>query len=282
MVIKGTDVAKQMTETLRLEVMELKEKEIIPCAVIVRVGENSSCIAYSKSAVRKMASIGVSMQETVFPENIAQEDFIEEFRKINNDPKVHGILLMRPLPAHLDEKAICAELKPSKDVDAISPVNMYKALSGDSTAFLPCTPEAVMDIVDYLGIDLTGKKIAIVGASKVVGMPLFLLMLNRNATCVQCHIHTKDLAKECRDAEIIVVAAGKRGLIGAEHIAPGATVIDVGTNVGEDGKVYGDVSFEEVAPKAAYITPSPGGVGTVTSTVLASHIIKAARMLHAV
>ncbi len=282
MVIKGSDIARQMEKNLRQEVTRLKERKIMPTAAIVRVGENPSCIVYGRSAEKKLEAVGISVRRVAFPGDIAQGAFMEEFKKINNDPEIHGILLLRPLPLHLDEKAISAEVNPLKDVDAISPMNMYKVMAGDITAFSPCTPEAVIDIIDYLGIGLEGKKVAIMGASMVVGLPLFLLMLNRNATCVQCHIHTKDLAKECGDAEIVVVAAGKRGLIRSEHIAPRAIVIDVGINVGEDGRLYGDVSFEEVVLKAGYITPVPGGVGAVTSAVLASHVVKAAKMLYAV
>ena len=281
-IVKGTDVAKKMTEELQAEVVKLKDKGIHPRAVVVRVGDNPSCIAYGKGATKKLESVGVCVEHVVFDGGISQEDFMKEFCKINNDPEVHGILLLRPLPTHLNEKAISEAVNPLKDVDSISPMNMYNVMIGANEAFPPCTPEAVMEIIDYLGVDLTGKKVAIVGASKVVGLPLFLLMLNRNATCVQCHIHTKDLVAECKNAEIVVVAAGKRGLIKPEHIAPGAMVIDVGINVGEDGKLYGDVAFDDVEPLADYITPVPGGVGAVTSTVLASHVVKAAKLLHAV
>lgn len=267
-------------EELQQTVKKLEQKGVYPCAKIIRVGENPSCIAYGKGAAKKLEAVGIKVEYENFPEDISQQDFLKEFRKINEDDHVHGILLLRPLPPQLDEKEISATIDPKKDVDAISPINMYKVMVGDETAFPPCTPEAVMRIIDYIGIDLTGKKVAIVGASMVVGRPLFLLMLNRNATCVQCHIYTKDLVVECRHAEIIVVAAGKQGLIRLEHVSPGATVIDVGINVGKDGKIHGDVDFDAVAPITSYITPVPGGVGSVTSTILAAHVVKAAKLLH--
>lgn len=279
-VVKGADVVKEMVEELQQEVQEMISKGVHPCAKIVRVGDNPSCIAYGKGAAKKLESVGIQVTYATFPEDISQEDFLAEFQKINEDKNVHGILLLRPLPAQLDEKEISRVIDPRKDVDAISPINMYKVMIGDDTAFPPCTPEAVMRIIDHIGIDLTGKKVAIVGASMVVGRPLFLLMLNRNATCVQCHIYTKDLVAECKHAEIIVVAAGKQGLIRLEHVSPGATVIDVGINIGEDGKIHGDVDFDAVAPVTNYITPVPGGVGSVTSTVLAAHVVKAAKLLY--
>ena len=279
-VVKGADVVNQLMEELQQSVMELEKKGIHPCAKIVRVGENPSCIAYGKGAAKKLEAVGIEVVYENFPEDITQEAFLKEFRRINMEPQTHGILLLRPLPPQLDEKEISMVIDPRKDVDAISPMNMYKVMVGDETAFPPCTPEAVMRIIDYIGIDLTGKKVAIVGASMVVGRPLFLLMLNRNATCVQCHIYTKDLVAECKHAEIIVVAAGKQGLIRLEHVSPGATVIDVGINVGKDGKMRGDVDFDAVAPITSYITPVPGGVGAVTSTILAAHVVKAAKLLH--
>lgn len=279
-VVKGADVVNQLMEELRQSVMELEKKGIHPCAKIVRVGENPSCIAYGKGAAKKLEAVGIKVAYENFPEDITQEDFLKEFRRINAEPQTHGILLLRPLPPQLNEKEISIAIDPRKDVDAISPINMYKVMVGDETAFPPCTPEAVMRIIDYIGIDLTGKKVAIVGASMVVGRPLFLLMLNRNATCVQCHIYTKDLVAECKHAEIIVVATGKQGLIRLEHVSPGATVIDVGINIGKDGKMRGDVDFEAVAPITSYITPVPGGVGAVTSTILAAHVVKAAKLLH--
>lgn len=279
-VVKGADVVNQLMEELRQSVMELEKKGIHPCAKIVRVGENPSCIAYGKGAAKKLESVGIEVAYENFPEDITQEDFLKEFRRINAEQQTHGILLLRPLPPQLNEKEISIAIDPRKDVDAISPINMYKVMVGDETAFPPCTPEAVMRIIDYIGIDLTGKKVAIVGASMVVGRPLFLLMLNRNATCVQCHIYTKDLVAECKHAEIIVVATGKQGLIRLEHVSPGATVIDVGINIGKDGKMRGDVDFDAVAPITSYITPVPGGVGAVTSTILAAHVVKAAKLLH--
>lgn len=277
-VIKGAAVVQQMMERLHTEVDGLKARNISPRAIVVRVGENPSCIAYGKGAVKKLESLGIAVSHAVFPEDITHEAFAKAFKEINDTPSIHGILLLRPLPPQLKESEISHIVDPYKDVDSINPLNMYKVMVGDTTAFPPCTPEAVMHIVDYMGIELTGKRVVIIGASMVVGRPLYLLMLNRNATCIQCHIHTKDLAAECRGAEIIVVAAGKRGLIGEAHVRPGTIVIDVGINIGEDEKIYGDVLFDKVEPLAAYITPVPGGVGSVTSTVLAAHVIKAVQM----
>lgn len=281
-VIKGIDVAKQMSLKLLDEVEQIKAEGINPMALLVRVGENPSCIAYERGAAKKLESVGIQVKYATFAEDITQEEFESAFIKCNENPGIHGILLLRPLPSQLDEKAIGNIINPLKDVDAINPLNMYKVMVGDKTAFPPCTPEAVMRIIDYIGVDLTGKRAVIVGASMVVGLPLFLLMLNRNATCTQCHIFTKtsDMASICKKAEILVVAAGKRALITKDYISQGTIVIDVGINVDENGKIHGDVAFDEVESLTDYITPVPGGVGSVTTTVLAEHVVKAVRLLH--
>ena len=199
-IMKGADVAKAMKEDLIKEVGELKEKGISPCLAIVRVGARPDDLAYERGAMKRMESTGIGCQVFELPEDISQEAFEEEFRKVNDDPQIHGILLFRPLPKHLDEEPVKAMINPWKDVDCMSPVNIAKVFSGDETGFAPCTPEAVMEMLDYYKIDLTGKKVTVVGRSMVVGKPLSMLLLKKNATITVCHTRTADLSGTCRYA----------------------------------------------------------------------------------
>ena len=275
--MKGADVAKAMKEDLIKEVGELKEKGISPCLAIVRVGARPDDLAYERGAMKRMESTGIGFQVFELPEDISQEAFEEEFRKVNNDPQIHGILLFRPLPKHLDEEPVKAMINPWKDVDCMSPVNIAKVFSGDETGFAPCTPEAVMEMLDYYKIDLAGKKVTVVGRSMVVGKPLSMLLLKKNATITVCHTRTADLSGTCRDAEILVAAAGKAKMVTEDMVGDGAVVVDVGINVDEEGKMCGDVDYDNVEAKASYISPVPRGVGSVTSSVLAKHVVKGAK-----
>lgn len=275
--MKGADVAKAMKEDLIKEVGELKEKGISPCLAIVRVGARPDDLAYERGAMKRMESTGIGCQVFELPEDISQEAFEEEFRKVNDDPQIHGILLFRPLPKHLDEEPVKAMINPWKDVDCMSPVNIAKVFSGDETGFAPCTPEAVMEMLDYYKIDLAGKKVTVVGRSMVVGKPLSMLLLKKNATITVCHTRTADLSGTCRDAEILVAAAGKAKMVTEDMVGEGAVVVDVGINVDEEGKMCGDVDYDNVEAKASYISPVPRGVGSVTSSVLAKHVVKGAK-----
>jgi len=279
-IMKGADVAAAMKERLTAEVEELKQKGIEPTINIVRVGAKPEDLAYERGARKRLEGIGIRFRVTELPEDIDQESFEGEFRKVNDDPQVNGIMLFRPLPAHLNEEPAARMLDPMKDMDCMSPVNIAKVFSGDETGFAPCTPEGVMEMLDFYGIELKGKRVTIVGRSMVVGKPLSMLMLKKHATITICHTRTADLAETCRGAEILVAAAGKAGMITADMVADGAVVADVGINVDENGKMCGDVAFDEVEKKAAYISPVPGGCGSVTSSVLAKHVVQAARQQH--
>ncbi|MCX7614494.1 MAG: bifunctional 5,10-methylenetetrahydrofolate dehydrogenase/5,10-methenyltetrahydrofolate cyclohydrolase [Clostridiales bacterium] len=281
-VIKGADVAAAVKKELQEETQKLALHGIVPGLGIVRVGAKPDDLAYERSAVKKLGEIGIRCQVFELSENISQQDFFNEFEKINTNPDIHGILLFRPLPRHLDEETVKNMINPLKDVDCMSPVNIAKIFSGDDTGFSPCTPEAVMEILDRSGIDLQGKRTVVIGRSMVVGKPLSMLLLKKNATVTICHTKTKDLAKTCADAEVLIAAAGKAKMVTADFVTEKSIVIDVGINVDENGKLCGDVDFESVSLKAAYITPVPGGVGTVTSWVLARHVVRASRYLNKV
>ncbi|HEY9093527.1 MAG TPA: bifunctional 5,10-methylenetetrahydrofolate dehydrogenase/5,10-methenyltetrahydrofolate cyclohydrolase [Candidatus Cryosericum sp.] len=275
-VMKGSEVAGALRESISVGVQELVSQGVTPCLAIVRVGARPDDLSYERGAVKRMASVGIRCSVTELAEDIGQEEFLERFRAVNDDPAVHGILLFRPLPRQLDEQAVRMLVNPAKDVDGMSPLNSAKVFAGDGAAFAPCTPEAVMEVLAHYGVDLTGKRVTIVGRSMVVGRPLAMLMLQKNATVTICHTRTKDLPGTCRGAEILVAAAGKARMVTADFVAPGATIIDVGINVDENGNLCGDVDYDAVARIAAAITPVPGGIGAVTSSVLAGHVLRAA------
>ena len=278
-IIKGAQVAEAVSaETLkRAEALRLKGIE--PCLAVIRVGEDGSQLAYERGALKRMDKCGINCRVCAFDENISQEDFENEFKKINDDGNVHGILLLQPLPKTLSVEPIKDIINPLKDVDAVSPVNMYKILANDKTGYAPCTAEGVMEILDWMGTDLKGKKCKVIGRSMIVGKPLGLLLLARDATVTYCHSKTRELAKETRDADVLIAAAGSAKLVGADFVNENMTVIDVGVNVDENGNMCGDVDFDAVEPLVANITPVPGGTGAVTTSVLAKHVVKAAEAL---
>lgn len=278
-IIKGAQVAEAVSaETLkRAEALRLKGIE--PCLAVIRVGEDGSQLAYERGALKRMDKCGINCRVCAFDENISQEDFENEFKKINDDNSVHGILLLQPLPKTLSVEPIKDIINPLKDVDAVSPVNMYKILANDKTGYAPCTAEGVMEILDWMGTDLKGKKCKVIGRSMIVGKPLGLLLLARDATVTYCHSKTIELAKETKDADVLIAAAGSAKLVGADFVNENMTVIDVGVNVDENGNMCGDVDFEAVEPVVANITPVPGGTGAVTTSVLAKHVVKAAEAL---
>lgn len=277
--MKGAEVNAAMKERIINRVDALKKKGVQPVINIVRIGNRSDDLAYERGARKRMESVGVEMKITELPEDISQADFVKAFRKVNEDKTVHGIMLFRPLPKHLDESEIASIINPIKDVDCMSPVNIAKVFMGDEGVLAPCTAKAVMEMLVHYEVDLSGKNVAIVGRSMVIGKPLAMLMLKKNATVTVCHTRTVDLAEKCRRADVVVAAAGRAGMITGDMISRGTVVVDVGININEEGKLCGDVEFESVEPQASYISPVPGGVGGVTSSVLASHVIKAAEIL---
>ena len=279
-IMKGAEVIASMKEKLLKEVEMIRSHGIEPTMDIVRVGARPEDLAYERGARKRIEGLGIKFIVTELPEDIRQKDFEAEFRKVNDDPEINGIMLFRPLPEHLDETPVDLMINPVKDMDCMSPVNIAKVFSGDETGFAPCTPEAVMDMLDFYDIDLKGKRVTIVGRSMVVGKPLSMLMLKKHATVTICHTRTVDLAETCRNAEIVAAAAGKANMITADMVSDGSIVVDVGINVDEDGKLCGDVAYDEVEKKASYISPVPGGVGGVTSSVLAKHVIIATKIQH--
>ena len=276
-VMKGAETAKAMKESMEEQVHALKEKGIVPCLAIVRVGARPDDLAYERGAKKRMEMVGGECRVHELPETIGQAELEQEFQAVNEDPSVHGILLFRPLPKHLDEEPLKAMINPLKDVDCMSPVNIAKVFSGDESGFAPCTAEAVMKLFEHYGVELSGKRVTVVGRSMVVGKPLAMLLLKANATVTVCHTRTKDLKEACRSAEILAAAAGKAKMITADMIADGAVVADVGINVDEDGALCGDVDFEAVSAKASLISPVPGGVGPMTIAMLMNNCVETIR-----
>lgn len=275
--IKGKPVADAITEAAKKEASALKENGIYPKLMIVRAGEKESDLAYERGALARMGKCGILSEVKAFPEDVSLKVFIEALEDANGDETVHGILIFRPLPKQLDEEFIKHAISPQKDVDCFSPVNAAKVMEGDESGFPPCTAAAVMEILKYYHVDLEGKHAAVIGRSMVVGKPAAMLLLKENATVTLCHSKTKDLPRICSNAEILVAAAGKTHMVEASHIKEGAVVIDVGINVDGKGVLRGDVDTGACLEKAGMITPVPAGVGSVTTSVLAKHVVKAAR-----
>ncbi len=273
--LKGAPVSAAIREWAAEEIKQLQGS--VPKLAIIRVGEKPDDMSYERSAVKKMEAFGLRVQTFVFPKDISDEEFKEAFQKINKDPAVTGILLLRPLPEQIKEKEIEAMIDPRKDLDGISPVNIAKVFSGDPSGFAPCTAEAVIEILKANNISIEGKRAAVIGRSMVIGKPLSMLLLKENATVTICHTRTKELPEICRQAEILVAAAGKAGMVEESWVSDGAVVIDVGINVDENGKLCGDVDQASMESRNLLLTPVPGGVGAVTTAVLAKHLIQAAR-----
>lgn len=273
--LKGIKVANSITEQIMEEMKEWQGA--VPHLAIVRVGEREDDLSYERGATKRMEKIGFRYTVFSFPEDISNEQFQDEFDRINNNEDIDGILLLRPLPKHIDEKAIEKRIDPRKDLDGISPMNLAKIFAGDNTGYAPCTAEAVIAILDYAGIDLTGKRVAVIGRSLVIGKPVSMLLMQKNATVTICHTKTVDMPKVCSEAEIVVAAAGCAKMVNDSYVNQGATVIDVGINVDADGNLCGDVDLDSIAEKAAIATPVPGGVGSVTTSILAKHLLKAAK-----
>ena len=268
----GADTAEKIKDEISGILSELKG--YIPTLGIVRIGSNSADISYEKGAVKKMESLSLKTKVFEFDENISSDDFIDEFKKINEDDEIDGILLFRPLPEHIDEKKVIEILDERKDLDGISYKNIAKVFEGDESGFAPCTAKAVIKILESNNIELEGKNVVVLGRSMVIGKPVAMLAIQKNATVTLCHSKTADLKKVCKNADILIVAIGRAKMINDDYIGEDAVVIDVGINFFE-GKLCGDVDLENVK-NAAMATPVPKGVGAVTTSVLAQHLIIAA------
>lgn len=274
--LKGAAVAAAICEELTGRVETLKERGIVPRLAIVRLGEEGGDLAYERGAVKRCGAIGIEVEHVLLPRDVEEETLLTQIDRINGDANIHGCLILRPLPRQIDEQKVCRRLAPEKDVDSITDSSACHVYTGAGAGFVPCTPQAVIEILDHYQVALSGARVAVIGRSPVVGKPLSLMLQARDATVTMCHSRTKDLAAICREQDVIISAAGRMGTEDGRCVRPGQVIIDVGTNVGPDGKLTGDVLFGEVEPVVRAITPVPGGVGAVTTTVLASHVVEAA------
>ena len=264
----GTEAAKAMKERLKKEAQDLKKGGVSPCLAIVRAGAREDDLSYERGAKKRMEMIGIETRSIELPEDITQALLEEKLRKVNEDVAIHGILLLRPLPEGLNEKPLEEIIDPRKDVDCMSVVNMAKVFTGDQSGYAPCTAEAVIELLDSYSISLEGKSVVVIGRSMVVGRPLSMLLVKRNATVTVCHTRTVGLEKICREADIVVAAAGKAKMVTGDMVGEGAVVVDVGIHVDGSGSLCGDVDYEAVEKKASFISPVPRGVGSVTTSVL--------------
>lgn len=272
----GKEVTAAMNEKIKSDVAKLLEKGVTPTLGIIRVGEREDDISYERGATKRCETLGVSYEKFLLPGDVTEEALLKVIDEINHNERIHGVLLFRPLPKHLNEEKIINALDIAKDVDGITDGSMAGVFAGKQLGFAPCTPQACMEILDYYGIDCTGKKAVVVGRSLVVGKPAAMMLLKKNATVTICHTRTKDMPSVVREADLVVVAAGKAGVVDASYLRAGQTVIDVGINVNEQGKLCGDVNYEEAVDIVDAITPVPGGTGSVTTSVLVGHVVEAA------
>lgn len=275
--LKGAQVADALNASLAKEIETLKAKGVAPTLAIVRVGERGDDIAYERSAMKRCEKVGVTARQVTLPADITEDALLKQIEALNADTSVHGVLLFRPLPKGLNDDRVRNALAPEKDVDGITDGSLAGVFTGNGVGFPPCTPQACMEVLAYNGIDPKGKRAVVIGRSLVVGKPAAMMLLSRHATVTVCHTRTANMPAVCREGEILIVSAGRAGIVDKSYLSPGQVVIDVGINVNEDGSMCGDVKFEDAEAIVGAITPVPGGVGTVTTSVLVKHVVEAAK-----
>ena len=276
-ILKGAEVVSALNERIRAEADALKAGGMIPALAVVRVGERADDIAYERGILKRAESVGVAVRLFALPETATERELLDTIRQINESDAIHGCLIFRPLPKGIDDEKIRAALLPEKDVDGITDGSLAGVFADTKRGFPPCTAAACIEILDHYGIDPLGKKAVVIGRSLVIGKPVAMMLLQKHATVTICHTKTKNMPEVTRQADILIVAAGRAGVVGAEYVSAGQTVLDVGINFTPEGKMVGDVDFEAVEPAVGAITPVPGGVGTVTTSVLMAHVVEAAR-----
>ena len=275
--LKGAEVVSALNERIRAEADALKARGAAPALAIVRVGNRPDDAAYERGALKRAETVGVAVRQIALPETVSEEALLGEIGKINADASIHGCLILRPLPRHIDDRRVRAALLPEKDVDGITDGSLAGVFTGAKRGFPPCTARACIEMLDYYGVETQGRTAVVIGRSLVVGKPVAMMLLQRNATVTVCHTKTADMPSVTRRADILIAAAGRAGMVGAAHVCAGQTVLDVGVNFTPEGNMVGDVDFAAVAPVVGAISPVPGGVGTVTASVLMAHVVEAAK-----
>ena len=279
-ILKGAPVAAALSEAISRDVEELKAKGIVPALAIVRVGARPDDLAYERSAMKRAGKVGVEVRNEVFPEDMTQGEFFAELERINKDDSIHGILMLQPLPEHIDTAAARDRIAPEKDIDGGTALSMAGVFTNRPLGFPPCTAAAAMEMLHYYGIDPKGKRAVVIGRSLVIGRPVAMMLMHENATVTNCHTRTADVPGVAREADILIAAAGVLRSVTPEYVNPDQVVIDVGINWDEEkGGIAGDVDFDAVEPLVRAISPVPGGVGSVTSTVLMKHVVEATKKI---
>ncbi|MBU5405678.1 bifunctional 5,10-methylenetetrahydrofolate dehydrogenase/5,10-methenyltetrahydrofolate cyclohydrolase [Paraeggerthella hongkongensis] len=277
--LRGKPVVDRMAQDMSVRIEVLRREGIVPTLALVRVGARPDDLSYERTAVKRAESLGIAVKPYVLDEFAPQAALQATLQSINYDKTVHGCLMFRPLPSFIDEKAMCNALAPAKDVDGISLASLASVFTDASDGFPPCTAAACVEMLDHYDVPLVGKHVVVVGRSLVVGKPVSMMLLRRNASVTICHSRTENLPAICREADIVICATGRARAYGAEFFSPGQTVLDVGINFDTHGKLCGDVNFDEVEPIVGAITPVPGGIGTVTTSVTMAHTVAAAEAL---
>ena len=275
-ILKGAPVVAAMNEANAARCAALKARGVTPTLAVVRVGARPDDLSYEKGVLTRCGKVGVEVKQFLLPEDAAQEQLLDVIAQVNADPAIHGCLLFRPLPKQFDDRTIRAALAPEKDIDGITDGSLAGVFTNSAIGYPPCTAQACLEILKYYQVPLSGKRAVVVGRSLVVGKPAAMMLDRENATVTLCNSRTRNLPALCQEADVVVVAMGKQGAIGGEHLRAGQVVVDVGIHVNEEGKLCGDVRFGEAEPVVEAITPVPGGVGTVTTSVLVSHVVEAA------
>lgn len=276
MILKGAPVVAAMNEANAARCEALKAKGITPTLAVVRVGEREDDLSYERGVMTRCGKVGVAVKQYLLPADATQEQLLDVIKEINADKSIHGCLLFRPLPKQFDDRTIRAALVPEKDIDGITDGSLAGVFTNTAIGYPPCTAQACLEILKYYNIPLSGKRAVVVGRSLVVGKPAAMMLDRENATVTICNSRTQNLQALCKEADIVVVAMGKMGFIGGNCLREGQVIVDVGIHVNEEGKLCGDVRFAEAEPLVEAITPVPGGVGTVTTSVLVSHVVDAA------
>ena len=276
LLLKGGQAAAAMNEKTAARVAALTAAGVVPTLAVVRMGAREDDLSYERGVMNRCAKLGIQVKPYLLEADASQDQLLAVLGEINQDSSIHGCLIFRPLPARIDDKAVRSTLAPEKDVDGITDASLAGVFTGSGVGYAPCTAQACVEILDHYGIPLEGKRATVVGRSLVVGKPAAMLLDRKNATVTICNSRTRNLPEICRSADVLVVAMGKRGAIGGDCVAPGQVVVDVGIHTDENGKLCGDVRFAEAEPVVEAITPVPGGVGTMTTSVLAAHVVEAA------
>jgi methylenetetrahydrofolate dehydrogenase (NADP+)/methenyltetrahydrofolate cyclohydrolase len=276
-ILRGKEAADALTESMKKDAAALKAGGIAPTLGIIRIGEREDFLSYERGAKKRCDSIGVGIKHYILPSDATERQLLNVIHEVNSDDDVHGVLIFRPLPKHIDGDAIRAALLPEKDIDGITDSSLAGVFAGINLGFPPCTARACMELLAHYGIDPAGKRVTVVGRSLVVGRPVAMMLMQKNATVTICHTKTADLRSALREGEIVILAAGKPEIFGSGYFREGQVVIDVGIHVKEDGTLCGDVNFAEVEPIVRAISPVPGGIGAVTTCITIRHVIEAAQ-----